>query len=447
MRRTIEQDRGAQLLMSADPEIELDRARARLERATVLLTVGDAAPSEWGQATLLTAVECAVRMFRGGVFVVGNLDVQLSVGTEPHGLLRRRLVEAGCLDREAPDHAIRLHVGIDGTSSTFIRCWADGWLATVSASRPETAVHDGNVLSGATAGALAVSECFRRAVMNDPRAGRRTQRISPLTPGEAVASDMALTKLPAKAWLLGLGNLGQAVLWVLGLLPYADPGGVELVLQDPDASAPENLDTQLLTTFGWIGTTKARNASAWAKRRGFFTVVTERRFSASTRRGSEEPGLLFVGVDNVPTRRLAANRQAGFDLVIDAGLGATGAEVFDLRIHSFPGARAPAEAWPADAHGPDAAGTLTPALAKLVDDGRLDRCGAVNIAGSSVGVPTTAVVAAAIQVAQACRAISRSTYCDLIDTTLTDVRRTTAHGARLERTGVLPFQLSRTRGG
>lgn len=53
------------------------------------------------------------------------------------------------------------------------------------------------------------------------------------------------------------------------------------------------------------------------------------------------------------------------------------------------------------------------------------------------------MVAATIQVAQACRALATATYCDLIDTCLKDTQRTTINEAILPRAGVLPFQKAR----
>ena len=246
---------------------------------------------------------------------------------------------------------------------------------------------------------------------------------------------MNLERLPSRCWLLGLGNLGQATLWMLGLLPYADPTAVELFLQDTDKSGRENLDIQLLTRYCWIGRKKARALAAWAEAQGFQTTVIERRFTSATRRAADEPGLIFVGVDNLETRRAAAD-QAGFDLVLDGGLGATPAEVFDLRIHAFPGSRTPEEAW----RGPAAAQEtpIAPGLSRLVEQGRLNRCGAALIAGQPVGVPTTAIVAAAIAVAQACRAISDSLYCDRVDLSLRDPKRAAAHEEVPLRAGVLP---------
>ena len=139
-------------------------------------------------------------------------------------------------------------------------------------------------------------------------------------------------------------------------------------------------------------------------------------------------------IDNLPARRAAA--QAKFDLVIDAGLGASAAEIFDIRIHAFPGARTSTKAWPEQVVSNEQ--ELGSSLEELVAAGRLDRCGAVTLAGRSVGVPSTAVAAAAIQIAQACRAVTENAYCDLFDTTLVDCRRTSAHEFRLEREGSIP---------
>jgi hypothetical protein len=376
-------------------------------------------------------------MFRGGVYLAHAFAEPTIIGCRRPAPLQRELFEIGCRHEAPPTHAVVLHVGGDLADSTkALRCWADGWVAAVSPRSPTNEPIEGNEISGTLAGALLVSEAFRSQVLNDIRAGKRTQRISPLAPANPQAAGITLDRLPAHCWLLGLGNLGQATLWVLGLLPYVDPTAVELFLQDADASGPENLDIQLLTRYSWIGKKKARAAAAWAEAHGFRAAAIERRFTSTTRRMPEEPGLIFVGVDNLVARRAAAAPEAGFDLVIDGGLGATSAEVFDLRIHGFPGSRLPATAWP-DAP-PVSAKPLSPALARLVDQGRLPICGATTIAGQSVGVPSTAVASAAIAVAQACRAIAESTYCDRVDISLTDTKRAAAHDCTLARAGVLP---------
>jgi hypothetical protein len=435
----IQHDRLAQLLMKGDPSIGFDAARIRLERAALTLSAGAAARTPWGQAALLTIAECAVRSFRGGVYLCGEFADPVCVGNYMPVPLRRMLLAAGCRIEDPPAHAVTLHVGSDSAPiGTKIQGWTDGWLAlvgppTVQETRP------GNELSGALAGAMLVTEAFRFTGLGDLAAGRRTQRLSPLTPDNPTPDGITLTLLPAAAWVVGLGNLGQALLWALGLLPYADPGNVHLVLQDMDISGPENRDTQILTTSQWIGGKKARNAAHWAEERGFRTTINELPFCMETIRQADHAGLAFVGVDNLQARRSVARADAGFDLVLDAGLGATAPEVFDIRLHGFPGFRNVDEAWPVIAA--EAQPTqLRPDLQKLVSQGRLDPCGALTIGEIAVGVPSTAVAAAVIQIAQACRAILTRRVCDFVDLSLVNPARAQTHETEFVRAGHLLFE-------
>lgn len=88
--------------------------------------------------------------------------------------------------------------------------------------------------------------------------------------------------------------------------------------------------------------------------------------------------------------------------------------------------------------------SLDASLQELVDAGRIDLCGALTIAGRSLGVPSTAVVAAAIQVAQACRAVSDGGFCNLADVTLVNCRCAPGRRHALARPGILPFLLARS---
>ena len=56
-----------------------------------------------------------------------------------------------------------------------------------------------------------------------------------------------LAYLPSALWLIGLGHLGQAYLWALGLLPYGEPADVLLVPQDVDIVTSSTESTSILT--------------------------------------------------------------------------------------------------------------------------------------------------------------------------------------------------------
>jgi hypothetical protein len=55
-----------------------------------------------------------------------------------------------------------------------------------------------------------------------------------------------LERLPSEVWMVGMGNLGQAYLWTVGLLPYGHKA-LRLVLQDTDIVTHSNLSTSMLT--------------------------------------------------------------------------------------------------------------------------------------------------------------------------------------------------------
>lgn len=442
MNLSIADDRLAHLLMRSDGHPNYDEARRKLDRATLVLTADAAAGLPWGQAALLTAAECGVRMFPGGVYLGSDFGEKTVVGQFGRWPIRRHLELAGCRTTTAPEHAIALHVGAGSRGMQHgALCWADGWAGLVGIEAPIDPPRGGNEIGGVLAGAMGIGEVFRSAVLGDKLACRGTSRLSALSPGHEDEDGIDLTYLPAAFWLLGLGNLGQAALWTIGLLPYSDPGLISLFLQDADKSELGNLAIHLLTKPGWIGRKKARSAALWAEERGFDTTIVENRFVEGTKRSADEPGLMLVGVDNLVARRAAAG--SNFDLVLDAGLGATPSEVFDIRIHGFPGARSPAQAWPDTDVSVEA--TLDASLSELVSAGRIDRCGALSIAGRSLGVPSTAVAAAAIQIGIACRTVHAGCFWDLVDVTLVNCRRAMGHRHALAMPGVLPFVQAKSR--
>jgi hypothetical protein len=441
MNLAIEDDRLAHLLMRGDGHAGYDEARRRLDRAALVLTADAAAVLPCGQAALLTAAECGVRMFSGRVYLGSDFGDATAVGQLCRWPIRRHLELAGCRPTNAPEHAITLHVGADRRRMQHgAMCWTDGWAGLVGIEAPAGPPSGGNEISGVLSGAMGIGEVFRSAVLGDKLACRRTSRMSALSPGREDIDDINLAYLPAAFWMLRIGNLGQAALWTIGLLPYSDPGLVSLFLQDADKSELSNLAVQVLTKPSWIGRKKARSAASWAEVRGFGTTIIENKLVEGTKRSADEPGLALVGVDNLAARRAAAG--STFDLVLDAGLGATPSEIFDIRIHGFPGARSPEQAWPEPDLQPEI--PLDASLQELVDAGRIDRCGALTIAGRSLGVPSTAVAAAAIQVAQACRAVRDGGFFDLVDVTLVNCRRATGRRQALARPGILPFVQARS---
>jgi hypothetical protein len=223
--------------------------------------------------------------------------------------------------------------------------------------------------------------------------------------------DARLARLPSAAWLVGLGNLGQACLWSFGLLPYATPGAVRLTLQDFDRITPSNDSTSLLTAVSLVGQYKTRAMAGWAEQRGFTTVIVERRFDTRLRVSEDDPAVALCGVDNGLAR--AALEDAGFSRIIESGLGNGASDFLAMRMHSFPGPQQARALWKGEA--PSSEHLLhQPAYRELASRGA-DRCGLVRLAGRMVGAPFVGALAGALMVSELVRLANGGPGVSLLD--------------------------------
>jgi hypothetical protein len=289
--------------------------------------------------------------------------------------------------------------GIEEEKDWSVRAFWNGWVAGTAPGRNTLAVGKSDCpLAGAAAGALAVGQAFL-AEQGDHRAGRSIQQLSLWGPelGEQAAcspgTSLDEVYLPTALWLVGLGNLGQAYLWALTLLPYPRPEDVLLFFQDDQKVGKENWGTSVLVQRGRYGVLKTRIAEEWATMRGFEVRRVDRRMSEQQTRSDREPGILLAGLDRMPARRMLG--RCGFDYIIDAGLGVTAA---DYRKH-FQDVE-------------DQTGQVVEELMKLPTYQELARslgdggCGAATLAETRVAVPFVSAIAGALAVTQAIRLAS-----------------------------------------
>ena len=213
-----------------------EEAERKLENSRLAIRIGDqAADTAAGQAAALTAVITASRCFLGGVTLSGAVDHPLLV---PLPLTANTLREAahalGAVAelKAQPRRTIIIGSGGHGPGWSVRAMW-NGWSAGIAPGEENNIRmgRDDCPLAGIAAGALAVSHAFS-AEQDDPCAGRTVQGISLWAPDarEVWWEDNGPEEyyLPNALWLVGLGNLGQAYLWALSWLPYADPTSLEL---------------------------------------------------------------------------------------------------------------------------------------------------------------------------------------------------------------------------
>ncbi|MCY3922118.1 MAG: hypothetical protein OXG27_06950, partial [Chloroflexi bacterium] len=388
-------------------KIELDEGRARtvehmqriVNQYVLQIDVGcRVTSSATHQAALLTAVNAARRAFIGGVRVRVRKDGPLIVRWAK-GMSLSESVEAfgGTVVRSLSDEYCTLAIGNlperpAGSRVLYItwQGWSGGVVEEQADRLPET---HGFPLAGMLAGALGVSETFQH-IRGYPVAGRRPVGLSLWDPTKDWRDESAFGAvghylLPSRLWLIGLGHLGQAYAWAVGLLPYSNPTEVSLMLQDFDTIAEANESTGMLSDDSSVGRKKTRAVASRLEDLGFCTSISERTFDSCTQRSANEPGLALVGVDDPEPRHVLEN--ARFDLIVDAGLGGGPRSYLDILVHSFPSGIQAAAAWSGQRRSMEAAAADQPAYRALghqiaatttQPEGEI-RCGILELAGRS----------------------------------------------------------------
>jgi hypothetical protein len=408
-----------------------EEAEALLRGYSVALAIGPDEASDWHhQAALLTAIELGRRVFLGGVIVEGNLDVPLIAPVSSGPTLRHAVAAAGGTAGAARAGVPLISIGGLAKQRTVgfsIRTVFDGWRGGIVPGHAE-GLDRGKIgpmaLTPMLAAALAINEAFLHVSGESPFAGKRSTGLDLWSLSRSAdwmscaESAPELRYLPSKLWLIGLGHLGQAYLWGLGLLPYTTGAKPGLVLQDVDVITPSTESTSILSDSTMHGQKKTRITATWAERRGFETAITERLFDETCHRHRDEPAIALCGLDNAVGRR--ALDRVEFEFVVEAGLGRGHQDFRSMLIHTLPGEISASEMWKDEG---DASQTAADAAAyrKMLDEGSLDRCGVTLLAGKAVGAPFVGAVAATLVLSEVLRLLHGGSLHRLIDMNLVDL--------------------------
>lgn len=386
-----------------------------------------------GQACFLTVLNTAVRAFLGGVEVYGDLghvlDVPLYQGRSARDVAQELGAEVA--NNPASDlPTLVLGASPEGTYPAFcVQLSWDHWRfeITPAAAGGGLTCKDDNTLAGIGAAALGVNEAFMHVRGDLAEAGHRSVGMSAWNP-LAVADwrddahkGPALAYLPKSLWLVGLGHLGQAYAWTLGLLPYPADGRPHLVLQDFDKAAKSNLSTCLLLWAADLNKPKVRAVAGRLEAAGFTTALVERRFGPGHRGMLNEPTTALFGVDNVAARRDLDT--AEFSMVVEAGLGSGHRDFRNIRLHTFPGPRRPSDIWTADSVA-QVAVELNDTYKKLADE-RQDVCGMTLLASRSVATPFVGALAAVLALSEVMRPLHGGLVHAALDVQMKSLRHRT----------------------
>ncbi len=393
--------RTAKALLDAGRASSPEEARRILERLVLQVAVGaDVQHDLAAQAALATVVNAARRAHLGGVRVRLDVDPPMTAGWATGTTAAETVTRYGGqvvdqLSSEWPTLVIGSPQAV-ATGHPVLHLTWQGWSGGVVQASEHRLSGEGTTLAGVAAAAMGISEAFQRA-LGAVLPGRRNVGISLWRPDldwrTAEAAGPTMQYLPASLWLLGLGHLGQAYAWTLGMLPYRTPNDVNLGLVDFDFVIEENAATQMLVTSDSFDRRKARVVADALETRGFTTRIVERAYDQHFRPfihgdpARNEPTIALAGFDDIAPRRQLG--QAGFSRVVDAGLGTGAVEYLDMVIHAFPGPEDPATAFVEAPTRPRALPAPYEAevarRAQAGGDETAARCGLLDIAGVTVG--------------------------------------------------------------
>lgn len=446
---TDEYDRVVKLLVDADDTLTFPAAQELL-RTYRLRVVADADACDqaaW-QAALLTAVNVGMRAVHGGVRVALGKDAVCLVPWSRGRKLSEAVAELGgdvvaisdTLEPGVPTIVLGGGAVDVAGSAPVVRALAGTWVGAVAPARgvadADTSTGPPSVLGATLAAAVAVSECFQW-LRGHAVAGDRAVRVSLWDPLRS-SDGPSIGDLPSELWLLGLGHLGQAYAWLLGLLPYPAVGAGSLVLQDDDCLSAANRATSMLHRAEAVGVRKTRLAAEAMERLGWETALVERRYVGGLLHASAGPQVLLGGVDNRDARRRLD--ETGFPLIYDAGLGAGPDGFLGMTIRRLPDLRPSSEIWPDAAPavaGPPPTGAAYAALEAETGN----RCGVELLAGRTVATAFVGVTAACWVLGGLLRELNGGPALSLVDFSLRDPSQVVALealGARPPRVSTVP---------
>ena len=380
------------------------------------------------QAALATLLNAGPRTFLGGVNVIGQRNGNFSVLWSSEITLSGACAQWGAAMNLPDDNSPSIILGTvdpgDVVGSMKLQVTFDGWVGGVMPVGRERLSENNESLPavGVLCAGLALSEAFLSTWEPNAMIGHRTMVQSLWKPGSTEPGPRTYS-LPANVWMVGLGHLGQAALWAMGFLEFADPSEVNLTLQDFDMLASSNWSTSVLTPKELDGLKKTRWVARQCDVIGFKTSLVERKFSQGFRLGGEDPKLCLLLPDNDIARRALGD--CPFDYAIEAGIGSTISNFTEFVIHTFPGDRDPSDVWRNSVKQSRGLDELPEGYRQLTSDG-LDECGLLTLADTAVGAPFVGIVVGCQIMGELLRILNGGTQFQVIQGDLRALDRMTA---------------------
>lgn len=306
------------------------------------------------QAALLTAINSGKRCFLGGVNVKLKDDRVCLLPRWKNILLSKVISEVGGqIVSEVDEEYYSLTIGNSPVNSKSFQLVCNDWIGGVVVQGDNEINLKGNnnfPFGGILSACIGVGLSFLHATGISQDAFNRSKGISLWRPDLIdnwyckEAYGPPIENFPKKLWLLGLGHLGQAYSWAIGLIDFSRACDLSVFLHDPDLISKANYSAGLLAEERLVGKYKTRVAAQWLEDRGIKTRICESYYGENTFSSIDDPEILLGGLDSLKTRKLLKSNE--FKLLVDCGIGGT-VGTFDLiRVNTFPNNETtPSELW------------------------------------------------------------------------------------------------------
>jgi ThiF family len=383
----------------------LDEAQNIQSNLILFLKAGESLKSSCAlQAAFVTALNSAQRAFKGGVqYELPDQTPNLLPQSKFKTLNEYIFLNFGSSSGYETNPNFTLVFGLHAKDESQLEIICNGWQAGVAVTGDQIEFEEKNdfALGGIAAGSLGVALSFMKVTGIDPYCTDFSTGISLWNPNvhwlDKDAFGPSTFNLPNKFWILGLGHLGQAYLWGLAMMPFADAGQVKITLQDYDKIEEANLGTGLLSKISDIGKLKTEVCHSWLSEAGFSSSVVNYAFN-SNNLVPDLDVIALCGFDNAKGR--SSLEDVSFKFIVEAALGNTVLDFDKIHFHSFPNSIKKAkDIW---LHLSNLQEDLNPEILKQFDD-NADKCGVQVIAGKAVSTSFVGAFTSSLLIAEIIR--------------------------------------------
>lgn len=404
-------DRVAKVLVD-ERDLSPDDARAILSARPVIVRTGmSVAGSPAEQAALFTLANLTKRVFKRPLHVDSNGRTlcEKPVVPWPASTVAEGLSSLGAVIGDEAGEGEPFNLLIGDIEGDGLRLSHAGWSSRVAPS--DWGEHllgpSDCALAGIACAALALGEVFAQVTGTNSEATHRPVGHSLWRPDLRYDAEEArgpeLKYLPGELWLMGLGHLGQGVLWALSLLPFPRPEQVELILQDFERAIPANRGTQALMAARDSGKRKTRICSEFLQLRGFDPAIIDRKFDEHCKRTVNEPGIAIAAFDRGGPRWWLD--ECDWEQVVVLGVGGTPEDFDEIQLHMLPlPLRKARDIWKPeqDASHAKRLATTNRFYRSVFEQ---HRCGDLELASVSVAAPFVGALAGSMAMAEVLRVI------------------------------------------